>query len=58
MQDILIDATIYNRVKNLNGDQKKEIMEYLGKIKRPIHSTKRYKSKALKQIRLALSNPI
>lgn len=58
MHNTQIDATIYNRVKNLNGDQKKEIIEYLGKIKKPIHSTRRYKSKALKQIRLALSNPI
>ncbi len=49
-----IDDIIINRLKSLNGDQKTDVLDYLEKLPHRMHSTKRYRRKAMKQIREAL----
>jgi hypothetical protein len=48
---------ILNRVRSLNGNQQKEIMDFLNSRNRR-HSTRLYKRRAMKQIKEALNNPI
>ncbi|MFY0605487.1 MAG: hypothetical protein JXR10_02160 [Cyclobacteriaceae bacterium] len=49
-----IESEIISKVRNLNGNQKTEVLNYLERIPNMPHSTKRYRRKAMKQIREAL----
>lgn len=50
-----LDDEILSKVRNLNGNQKSEVLDYLQRIPKVGHSTKRYRRKAMKQIREALN---
>lgn len=49
-----LEERIINRFRNLNGEQKFHVLHYLENIPKKTHSTKRYRRKAMKQIREAL----
>ncbi len=49
-----IDSEIISKVRSLNGNQKSEVLNYIENIPRMPHSTRLYRSKAMKQIREAL----
>jgi ADP-dependent phosphofructokinase/glucokinase len=51
-----LDVEIIGKVKNLNGIQKNDVLSYIERIPRKIHSSKRYRRRAMKQIRHALEN--
>jgi len=51
-----LETEILERVRGLNASQRYHVLDYIEKIPRSAHSTKRYRSKALKQIRVALQN--
>lgn len=56
MQISNLDSAILLKMKSLNGAQKNEVLEYMERIKTKGHPTKKYRSKALRQIRQALSS--
>ena len=49
-----LDSEIIDRVKYLNGIQKNDVLDYIERFPRKRHSTRRYRRKAMKQIRQAL----
>ena len=51
-----LDSEILVRVKNLNGIQKNDVLDYIERIPRKGHSTRLYRRKAMKQIKQALEN--
>lgn len=51
-----LDTEILSSVQGLNGHQKSDILEYIRNFESPIHSKRRYRRKAMKQIREALKN--
>ncbi|XOV92597.1 MAG: hypothetical protein ACFHWX_20620 [Bacteroidota bacterium] len=51
-----LDSEILVRVKNLNGIQKNDVLNYIERIPRKGHSTRIYRRKAMKQIQQALEN--
>lgn len=55
MQTSELDTRIIWKISRLNGKQKSEVLNFLEMIPKKTHSTKRYRSKALKQIRKALN---
>ena len=56
MEYLRLDSEILDSVQNLNGLQKSNVLEYIRNIKPTSHSTKRYRRKAMKQIREALAS--
>lgn len=50
-----IESEILERVKFLNDPEKSNVLEYIERIPRKIHSTKIYRKRAMKQIRQALN---
>lgn len=51
-----LDTEILSSVQGMNGNQKSDILEYIRNFESPIHSTRLYRRKAMKQIREALKN--
>ena len=51
-----LDSEILSSVQELNGNQKSDILEYIRNFESPIHSTRRYRRKAMKEIREALKS--
>lgn len=49
-----IENEILDRIRSLSGNQKEDVLNYLGRMPRQRHNTKMYRRKALKQIREAL----
>jgi hypothetical protein len=58
MQTQTSENTIFSQVQHLSDYQKEALLKFVANMNKPRHSTRLYKSKALKQIRKALSNPI
>lgn len=50
-----LESEILERVKFLNDPEKSNVLEYIERIPRKIHSTKIYRKRAMKQIRQALN---
>lgn len=51
-----LEAEILTKLKMLNGSQKTKVLDYLQTIPKAGHNTRRYRKKAMKQIREALKN--
>jgi len=51
-----IENEIFSKVKELSKNQKAEVLTYLEKIPKKPHSSRRYRSRALKQIKQALAS--
>lgn len=51
-----LDSEILSSVQGLNGNQKIDILEYIKNFESPIHNTRLYRRKAMKQIREALKS--
>lgn len=51
-----LDDEILSSVKDLNGHQKAEVLDYIKNVKPTRHSTNLYRRRAMKEIRQALSN--
>jgi hypothetical protein len=49
-----LDSELITKVISLNKNQKSEVLDFLETIPKHTHNTRRYRSKALKQIRQAL----
>lgn len=49
-----LENEILSSVENLNGSQKNEVLDYIKTIKEQVHSSKRYRRQAMKEIREAL----
>lgn len=55
MQTVTIENQILSKLKELDQEEKRELLDYL-KMRAPKrHSQRRYKKRALKQIRTALT---
>lgn len=54
--EITDQIELFEKVKGLNKDQRENVLDYINSIPRASHSTKRYKRRALKQIRTALES--
>lgn len=54
MNTFSVESEILSSVQHLNGDQKTDILDYVKSIKPVPHSQKRYRRRAMKQIREAL----
>ncbi len=50
-----LESEILERVKFLNDPEKTNVLAYIDKIPRKIHSTRIYRKRAMKQIRQALN---
>lgn len=51
-----LDDEILSSVKDLNGHQKVEVLDYIKNVKPTNHNTNLYRRRAMKEIRQALSN--
>lgn len=51
-----IETEILSRVRALSSDDQCNVLNYLEHFPRPMHSTRRYRRRAMKQIREALNN--
>ena len=50
-----LESEILERVKILDDPEKSNVLEYIERIPRKVHSTKLYRKRAMKQIRAALN---
>lgn len=50
-----LESEILEKVKFLNDPEKSNVLAYIERIPRKIHSTKIYRKRAMKQIREALN---
>lgn len=55
MQTTTLDDQIQAEMRRLSGEQKSEVLDFIQHFQKNRHSQKLYRSKALKQIRAALS---
>ncbi len=51
-----LETEILEKVRGLNASQRHGVLDYIQKIPRTVHSAKRYRSRAMKQIKEALEN--
>lgn len=51
-----LEDEILSSVKELNGHQKAEVLDYIQNVKPTNHNTNLYRRRAMKQIRQALSS--
>lgn len=51
-----LDGEILSSVQSLDETQKTNVLEYISRMDRRPYSTKRYRSRAMRQIREALQN--
>lgn len=49
-----LDSEIFTKLKNLNKEQKNNVLDYLETLPKVSHSTRIYRRQAMKQIREAL----
>lgn len=56
MNYLRLENELISSVQNLNGTQKSNVLEYIRTMEPSKHSTKRYRRRAMKQIREALDN--
>lgn len=57
MSNQILEQEILDKLKSLSGNEKEDVLNYLGRMPKQRHNTKMYRRKALKQIREALQNP-
>lgn len=55
MNYLKLENEILSSVRNLNGHQKSDVLDYIKNIKPTSHNQKLYRKKGLKQIREALN---
>ncbi len=56
MIDQSLETEILEKVRGLNASQCHGVLDYIQKIPRTVHSTRRYRRRAMKQIKEALEN--